>query len=297
MIPIFDKFLFEFHNFLSQTIIKLSHKNKLQEALLYATMNGGKRTRPLLCFIFARMMNNNNISMNDVLSVASAIECIHCYSLVHDDLPSMDNDDLRRGLPTTHKQYNEATAILVGDALQTIAFDILSHDMLDCSSDIKIKLIQILSNASGAKGMVNGQFLDMELDSEFDKNNLSCITTMHKQKTGALITASCVMGSIMGGLNDSDTIKKISLIGNLIGKLFQIQDDILDITQTTDILGKTAGKDLNHNKPTMTALLGLDNAIIYADDITEQLYNAIGNFSIKSDMLNLFVDNMVKRHY
>ncbi len=292
---IFDDFLLQFNQFLPTIIKRLSYNNTLQEALLYATTNGGKRIRPLLCFIFARM-NNEKIPLNDILSVATALEYIHCYSLVHDDLPSMDNDDLRRGMPTIHKKYTEATAILVGDALQTMAFEILSSNILDCSAEIKIKLIQTLSTASGAKGMVNGQFLDMNLESSFDKNNLSHITTMHQEKTGALITASCVMGTLLAHHNDSDSIHNAYSIGGLIGELFQIQDDILDITQSTETLGKTAGKDSHHQKPTMTALMGLDNAIIHADNLTKRLYDAISKISVKPDMLNNFMTLLTTRN-
>jgi farnesyl diphosphate synthase len=292
---IFDDFLLQFNQFLPTIIRRLSYKNTLQEALLYATTNGGKRIRPLLCFIFARM-NNQNTPLNDILSVATALECIHCYSLVHDDLPSMDNDDLRRGVPTIHKQYTEATAILVGDALQTMAFEILSSNMLDCSADIKIQLIQALSTASGAKGMVNGQFLDMNLECSFDHNNLSHITRMHQEKTGALITASCVMGTLLADNNDSDSIHNAYIIGGLIGELFQIQDDILDMTQSTETLGKTAGKDLYHQKPTMTALMGLDNAVIHANSLTERLHKAVSKLSVNSDMLENFITLLITRH-
>jgi geranylgeranyl pyrophosphate synthase len=269
MYPI-DDFLNAFNVFLPKVIRDFSCQNDLQQALLYATLNGGKRTRPVLCFIFGSMVNKN-IPIHNILHVASAVELIHCYSLVHDDLPAMDNDDLRRGLPTTHKKYTEATAILVGDSLQTMAFDILSSDVLNCSSDTKIKLIQILSKASGAMGMVSGQFLDMNLDSQFDKNNLLHIKQMHQQKTGALITAACVMGAVIGDIKNQAIQDKAKIIGGLIGELFQIQDDILDMTQSTQTLGKTAGKDLTNNKPTITAFMGLDNARFYADDLVQKL--------------------------
>lgn len=292
---IFDDFIFQFNQFLPTIIKRFSYNNALQEALIYATTNGGKRIRPLLCFIFGRM-NNQNTPLNDILLVATALEYIHCYSLVHDDLPSMDNDDLRRGMPTIHKQYTEATAILVGDALQTMAFEILSSDMLQCSCEIKIKLIQILATASGAKGMVNGQFLDMNLEASFEHNNLSHITTMHQQKTGALITASCVMGTLLAHHNDSVSIHNAYIIGGLIGELFQIQDDILDVTQSTETLGKTAGKDFHHQKPTMTALMGLDNAIIHADNLTKRLYDAVSKLSVNSDMLDSFIKLLTTRN-
>lgn len=291
---IFDDFLSQFHDFLPIAIKRFSDNNQLQEALLYAMTNGGKRIRPLLCFIFARMQTHH-VLMRDIIYVATALECIHCYSLVHDDLPAMDNDALRRGLPTVHKKYTEATAILVGDALQTMAFSLLTDARLECVAEVKIKLIQTLSHASGAKGMVNGQFLDMNLDTHFDKHNLSHITTMHQQKTGALITASCIMGAILANHQNSDSIKNAQIIGELIGTLFQIQDDILDITQSTHTLGKTAGKDLTDNKPTITALMGLENAQIYADTITQNLHNTILTLSDNRKMLEIFIQTLIKR--
>ena len=291
-----DDFLNEFNLFLPKIIRDFSCQNDLTDALLYATVNGGKRTRPALCFIFANMANPN-IPSHTVLSVAATVELIHCYSLVHDDLPAMDNDDLRRGLPTTHKKYTEATAILVGDALQTMAFDILSNDILNCSSDIKIKLIQVLSKASGAMGMVNGQFLDMNLESNFDKNNLLHIQKMHQQKTGALIRASCVMGAVIGDIKNQEIFDKSHIIGGLIGELFQIQDDILDITQSTQTLGKTAGKDLTDKKPTITALIGLDKARLYADELIQKLYAETKELRCNTQNLLLFLDILIKRKY
>ncbi|MFT6071904.1 MAG: geranylgeranyl pyrophosphate synthase [Alphaproteobacteria bacterium] len=289
-----EDFFRQFKDFFSDIIIQLSSPNQLQEALLYATMNGGKRMRPLLCSIFAKMITPN-IDQNHILYAASSIEAIHCYSLVHDDLPAMDNDDLRRGLPTTHKKYSQSTAILVGDGLQTLAFSLLSHDNFTCSATTKIKLIQILSHASGAKGMVNGQFLDMTLEGNTNKSNINDITIMHQQKTGALIQASCLMGSMIGGLRDDDLIEKIKIIGQFIGQIFQIQDDILDITQSTATLGKTAGKDIAHNKPTMTSLMGLNSAEHYMDSLIKVLKENILMLPFDQTELTYFVNMMVKR--
>ena len=289
-----EDFLCQFKNFFSDIIMQLSHPNQLQEALLYATMNGGKRMRPLLCSIFAKMIAPN-IDQNHILYTASSIEAIHCYSLVHDDLPAMDNDDLRRGLPTTHKKYSQSTAILVGDGLQTLAFSLLSHDNFTCSATTKIKLIQILSHTSGAKGMVNGQFLDMTLEGNADKSDINDITIMHQQKTGALIQASCLMGSMIGGLRDDDLIEKIKIIGQLIGQIFQIQDDILDITQSTATLGKTAGKDIAHNKPTMTSLMGLNSAENYMNGLIKALKENILMLPFDQTELTHFINMMLKR--
>lgn len=289
-------FITEFNGFFDKIIRQFSLVGDLQNALLYATMNGGKRIRPVLCFIFAQMTRKDT-DINTILSVAASLEAIHCYSLVHDDLPSMDNDDLRRGLLTVHKKYTEATAILVGDALQTMAFDILVCDSLKCSLQTKIKFIQTLSQASGAKGMVNGQFLDMNLETNFDVKNKNHIQTMHQQKTGALITASCVMGVLTADNECADMVDNAYKIGGLIGELFQLQDDILDITQSTQQLGKTAGKDLNTNKPTMTSLMGLDNAIIYKAELSNKLYDYINILKCDTDMLQKFVDNLVIRQF
>jgi farnesyl diphosphate synthase len=291
---ILKDFSTEFNIFFEKTIRDFTLVGDLQNALLYATTNGGKRIRPALCYIFSQMVNPKT-SLNDILYGAASLEAIHCYSLVHDDLPSMDNDDLRRGLLTVHKKYTEATAILVGDALQTMAFDILSSDLLICSPQQKIKLIQVLSAASGAKGMVQGQFLDMNLDGAFYANNINHIKQMHQQKTGALITAACVMGVMLADIQNQKMVDNAYIIGSLIGELFQIQDDILDMTQSTQKLGKTAGKDFTDNKPTITALMGLDNAQKYADDLTQKLYILVQEMDCNTDTLKKFIDNLVIR--
>lgn len=287
-----DHFLKEFQTFFSSIITSVSFDNRLRQALLYATMNGGKRIRPQLCFIFAKL-GDNPAPHTDILYLASALEAVHCYSLVHDDLPSMDNDDLRRGKPTTHKKYSEAVAILVGDVLQSIAFELLSHHQLESSADIQIELVKILSQAIGAKGMVNGQFLDMYLDENFDPQNTNHVTQMHQQKTGALITASCQFGAIL--TKDKTLIEAAEKIGNLIGSLFQIQDDILDITQSSEVLGKTAGKDHQTNKPTITALMGLDGAKKQAKNLHDQLISQIENLPCDHKLLFQFIDNLTRR--
>lgn len=288
------KFKLHFESFLSEFITSHSFDNKLRQAALYATLNGGKRTRPQLCMIFAGL-TNQNIPETDILYAASALELIHCYSLVHDDLPAMDNDDLRRGKPTTHKKYNEATAILVGDCLQSMAFEALTHPEFKCSLDIKIKLVQILSGSIGAKGMVNGQFQDMYLDDNFDSSKLDHVKSMHHQKTGALITASCQFGALL--TNDNNLVKEAEKIGNLIGALFQLQDDILDITQSSQTLGKTAGKDQETDKPTITALMGLDAAKQYMHKLSDELKQHINNLDYNTDILMAFINQLLTRKF
>jgi len=291
-----DQFIAEFQKFFASAITKRSYNNRLQEALLYATMNGGKRTRPNLCYFFAYSFNPT-IDIQQVLYTAGALEALHCYSLVHDDLPAMDNDDLRRGLATVHKKYSEATAILVGDALQTLSFQLLSCSSFDCDDAIKVKLIQILSYASGAQGMVNGQFLDMHLDPAFDKKNIDDIALMHQQKTGNLISASCQMGYMLTGYNNLALHEDIKKIGNLIGRIFQIQDDILDVTQTTQVLGKTAGKDIALEKSTIISLLGLEQAQKLLQTLVTELYEIINALPVNVDVLKCYLSLIMLRQH
>ena len=234
--------------------------NLLNEAMAYASLNGGKRLRPLLCIAGGQVSYANQ---NDLYKIGVALELIHCYSLVHDDLPAMDNDDLRRGMPTCHIKYGDAMAILTGDALQTMAFDILSHEMNILPTN-QLKIIQVLANSSGLHGMVGGQALDIM--STHKTLNLNELKKMHSLKTGALIKASVLCGYLAGNNTNDSTIEynHLSEIADNLGLLFQIIDDVLDYTSDTKTLGKTAHKDEIQQKATFVSLFGLEAAQIYA---------------------------------
>lgn len=221
---------------------------RLHRAMRYSTLDGGKRLRPLLVYACGSCFAATYQHLNPV---AVAIELIHCYSLVHDDLPAMDDDDLRRGRPSCHKQFDEATAILVGDALQSLAFDVLSrHDIPN-----QIKIIQTLATASGSFGMAGGQSLDM--DATNNPTTLTELKTIHQQKTGALIRAAVRMGALTSGHCSDKELRLLDTFAQHFGLAFQIRDDILDVESDTQALGKTAGKDASQNKATYPALLGL----------------------------------------
>ncbi|MDX2426280.1 MAG: polyprenyl synthetase family protein [Cycloclasticus sp.] len=223
---------------------------RLHQAMRYSTLNGGKRIRAMLVYATGHLFN---LSPSLLDSIACSIELIHAYSLIHDDLPAMDDDDLRRGKPSCHKAYDEATAILTGDALLTLAFNILAK--ADCTAEQKVNCIQLLSQAAGSRGMVGGQALD--LANEGKSVSIAEIENMHLHKTGALI---CTCVTLVAGLQYPTTdehYKQLKHYAGCIGLAFQVQDDILDETSTTEALGKTQGKDKLALKSTYPALLGL----------------------------------------
>ena len=240
-----------------KSILTPAHKSRLIDAMNYAVLGGGKRVRPLLCFASAELVQPNALESQAVLSAACAVELIHAYSLVHDDLPAMDDDDLRRGRPTTHKQFDEATAILAGDALQTLAFEVLS-EASGMSADALIKSIRLLAEASGHAGMAGGQMVDLQaVGKQLDIHEL---TQMHSMKTGALIKSSVLLGAVAAGCDNEETLAALSAYAMKIGLAFQIQDDILDHTASTETLGKKQGADAELGKATYVALLGLERA-------------------------------------
>lgn len=252
--------------------------NTLIEAMEYATLNNGKRLRPALIYAIGEALH---IPLKQLDSAACAIELIHSYSLVHDDLPAMDDDDLRRGQPTCHIQYNEATAILVGDAQQTFGFQLLSNDT-SVSDTHKIKLIQLLSQASGVEGMIGGQMMDIQ--SEGLLPELAQLKTMHNMKTGALINTALHMGACQSPLYPQ--LKAyLTQYGQAIGLAFQVQDDILDIEGDTETLGKPQGSDLEANKSTYPKLLGLKEAKIYRDQLISEAQQSLSNMPFQSPFL------------
>ncbi len=242
----------------------------LMAAMNYSLFNGGKRVRPLLVYATAEAVGANKDKAD---APAAAVEMIHAYSLVHDDLPAMDDDDLRRGQPTCHIAFDEATAILAGDALQTQAFAILSDTNSSLLPQQQIAMIQLLSHNSGLFGMAGGQSLDLEaVDKQVD---LVYLENMHKHKTGALITASVLMGAHCQDAVDQETLNALTEYSHAIGLAFQVQDDILDVISDTHILGKTQGADMANNKPTYVSLLGLVGAQQKAQQLHQQALDAL----------------------
>jgi geranylgeranyl pyrophosphate synthase len=262
--------------------------SELIEATQYATLNNGKRLRPALVYAVGESLN---IPHNQLDTAACAIELIHSYSLVHDDLPAMDDDDLRRGLPTCHIRFNEATAILVGDAQQTLAFQILSED--DSLTDAhKIKLIQLLSQASGMAGMIGGQMIDLQLEGNLPE--LTQLKLMHQMKTGALINTALHMGACQS--EQYPHLKEhLTQYGQAIGLAFQVQDDILDIEGDTATLGKPQGSDLEANKSTYPKLLGLSESKTYRDQLISQAQESLSNMPVQSSFLKELTEYIAKR--
>lgn len=266
---------------------------QLREAMRYSLFNGGKRVRPTLAYasalaISAEALNTHGELLN---RVACALESLHSYSLVHDDLPAMDDDDLRRGKPTCHIAFNEATAILAGDALQTFAFELLSaKDIAD--AHIQLALIRQLASASGVQGMVLGQAIDLAaVDKTID---LAQLENMHRHKTGALIRASVSMGATALGASATQ-LDALDIYAAAIGLAFQVQDDILDVIADTETLGKQQGADIARNKPTYVALLGLEGARAKAQELHQQALAALNEFGASADYLRALSAYIIER--
>lgn len=249
-----------------------SHSERLLAAMRYSTLNGGKRIRALLVYAVGLSIGAD-LDMLD--RPAMAIELIHAFSLIHDDLPAMDNDDLRRGKPTCHIAFDEATAILAGDALQTLAFEILSEPHADLSPKAQCAMIHTLTRATGYRGMAGGQCIDIESCGK--KLDLPTLKTMHHLKTGRLIEASVQLGYLASGLQKGPTQDELDAFARLFGLAYQIQDDILDVTQETQTLGKTAQKDLIQNKPTYPSIMGIEASQTYLKETTDKALHILNN--------------------
>jgi len=264
---------------------------RLHEAMKYGLLIGGKRMRPYLSYITGNALGAD---LNDIDAIAAALECIHAYSLLHDDLPAMDNDDLRRGQPTCHKAFDEATAILAGDALQTFAFELLAnHHFVNVSDTKKIKLIQLLSYASGYQGMCGGQALDLAATNHaVDLSSLECL---HKLKTGALLKACVLMACQCSPNITGTTIAKLSEYADCVGLAYQVRDDIIDITSTEQELGKPAGSDIAAHKSTYPSLLGLSQAQEKADQLYQQSLQALLDLPYNTKNLSNFATFIVHR--
>ena len=258
-----------------------TNPTRLHEAMRYAAQGGGKRIRPLLVYAAGQLGDTDHQQTETALDAAAvAIECIHAYSLVHDDLPCMDDDDLRRGRPTVHKAFDEATALLVGDALQTRAFEILAN--AQCGVDVRLLMISALAAASGSRGMAGGQAIDLE--SVGKKLDLAGLKQMHAMKTGALLSCAVELGGIAAELNPTQ-MAHLQDYSQALGLAFQIVDDVLDATADSQTLGKTAGKDAINDKPTYVTLMGLDYAQKTAKELQETAIKSLDGFGSDAQAL------------
>ncbi len=266
-------------------IIDTMPASRVCEAMRYSLMAGGKRIRPVL---FCTVLKAYNISYQDYIDIACAIEMVHTYSLIHDDLPGMDNDDMRRGKPTCHRKFDEATAILAGDALLNEAVNVIINS--DIESNLKLSCLSTLFTASGIQGMILGQQLDMEYENM--NADIDTLKTIHSHKTGALISASMELGSIIGCKED---IPVWRTIGFDIGLAFQIQDDVLDVTSSNEILGKPVGSDIQNNKSTYVSLLSVEKASKLANTYFTNANEKIRSLNLHSDELLDIIKSIEKR--
>lgn len=269
-------------------------ESHLQEAMRYSVIGGGgKRVRPILVYAAGQALN---IELEKLDAAACAVEIIHAYSLIHDDLPAMDNDDLRRGRPTCHKAFNDATAILAGDALQALAFEVLAKDRkMNCSAETRLNMIRLLAEASGSIGMAGGQAID--LDAVGKSLSLEQLENMHILKTGALIKASVLLGAMCSSNVSQSDLVQLETYAHCVGLAFQIHDDILDVIADTETLGKPQGSDEQQNKPTYPALLGLDGAKQRAMDLHHQALTALEVFDESANTLRMLSAYIVERSH
>ena len=260
----------------------------LHEAMRYAVLGGGKRVRPLLVHAAGDVTGARAEACD---AAACAVEMIHAYSLVHDDMPCMDDDDLRRGRPTVHKAYDEATALLVGDALQTQAFVVLAQAQA-VQPEARLKLVAELATASGSVGMAGGQAIDLQNVGK--AMSREALEAMHRMKTGALLRASVRMGALCGEI-DAQGLAALDRYAAAVGLAFQVVDDILDVTADTATLGKTAGKDAAHDKPTYVSLMGLEAARALAAELRQTAHDALAGFGARATRLADLADLIVLR--
>jgi farnesyl diphosphate synthase len=264
---------------------------RLHAAMRYSVLEGGKRVRPLLAYAAGELCG---ASIERVEIAAAAVELIHAYSLVHDDMPCMDDDVLRRGKPTCHVEYDEATALLVGDALQSLAFQLLSEHTLSDDAAKQLQMVKLLAVASGSRGMAGGQAID--LASVGKQLTLPELEQMHVHKTGALIRASILLGAYCGELAQVQ-LDKLDRYGKCVGLAFQVVDDVLDSEADTATLGKTAGKDADNDKPTYVTLLGVQAAKEMAGDLHREALDVLNEFGSSAQRLRELADFIVMRKY
>src|SRR5579871_596863 len=265
---------------------ELSRPARLVEAVRYASLGGGKRFRP---FLVVESANLFGVARSNALMAGAALECVHCYSLVHDDLPAMDNDELRRGQPTAHRKFDEATAILAGDSLLTFAFDLLSRPQTHPNPAVRIALVMALSRASGLGGMAGGQILDLAAEGRFDGGQKQAlqerdILTLQGMKTGALLRFACIAGAILGEA-DQTQYQALERYGIALGQAFQIADDLLDLEGDAAIVGKSIGKDAAAGKATLVSVLGPANAKARLKTLVTEAQAALAPFGAAADVL------------
>jgi len=266
---------------------EISRPARLIEAMRYSSLGGGKRFRPFLVVESAALFA---VPRRQALMAGAALECVHCYSLVHDDLPAMDNDALRRGQPTAHKKFDEATAILAGDGLLTFAFDILSRSGTHTDPAVRLRLVKALACAAGLGGMVGGQMLDLAAEGRFDgkvqKLEAADVKLLQTMKTGALLRFGCLAGAILGEATPQQR-EALDRYGTLLGEAFQIADDLLDVEGDAATVGKATGKDAAAGKGTFVTALGLDGAKARLKDLVVQAEQALAPFGRDADVLKM----------
>ena len=272
-------------------LLSIKTPNKLREAMRYSVLVGGKRLRPSLTYITSEL-GPKQIKSEAVDAVAASVELIHCYSLIHDDLPSMDDDSLRRGNPTCHVAFGEDIAILAGDALQTLSTDIIVR-CPDLSDNEKVNILKQISSACGWSGMVEGQLIDISNDRSLKEEDLD---NMHKKKTGELIKASLVVGCILSGLN-KDQIKIIKDYGEKIGLAFQIIDDLIDLREDSNTTGKEGFSDMKNGRITYPSLLGSELSLKKAQKLTEEAKGLLETLDLNTDKLSSVANYLVKRNF
>ena len=275
------------------------HPTSIHQAMRHSVFAGGKRLRPILCMEAGRMIRGTKkaggspagMLPSGIENLGAALEMLHTYSLIHDDLPALDNDDLRRGRPTCHKAFGEAIAILAGDALQTQAYEVLAQ--INCPAEARVAIIREIAHATGTiDGMIGGQVVDLE--AEHKKPDLATLEYIHRSKTAALITASVVSGGLYAGADAGD-LERLRVYGQSIGLAFQIVDDVLDVTQTSEQLGKTAGKDTAAEKATYPALFGIEESTRKADALVDQACARLDTFGESATTLKELARFLVAR--
>ena len=264
---------------------------RLHKAMRYSALNPGKRIRPALVYASGEMLGADYSVLD---TPAIAIELVHAYSLIHDDLPCMDDDDLRRGIATCHIEFDEATAVLAGDALQTLAFEILAGAPdLELEAETRIKMLTLLARASGSLGMGGGQAIDLALTNR--SAELATLESMHQMKTGALIDASVTLGYLAAQIHQPDVLRQLTAYSSRLGLAFQIRDDILDIEADTQTLGKPQGSDVDKNKLTFPALMGLKDAKCYARQLINEALEALAQIPYNSEQLANLARYVIQR--
>jgi len=265
------------------------HPVSIHQAMRHSVFAGGKRLRPILCMEAGRMVAGS--LPEGIEELGAALEMLHTYSLIHDDLPALDNDDLRRGRPTCHKAFGEALAILAGDALQTRAYEVLAR--LRCLAEARVRIIEEIARGTGTlSGMIGGQVVDLE--AEHKKPDLATLEYIHQSKTAALIAASAVSGGLYGEASE-DSVNRLRCYGQAIGLAFQIVDDVLDVTQSSEQLGKTAGKDTAAEKATYPALFGVDESLKKATALMQKALSSLEGFGAQAETLKSLAHFLVER--